>query len=763
MKMLAKLCLFFVVLGLTSCGYVGPIGPQGEPGKDGTPTLTGHGIPSDTLGGLGDSYVDLDTWDFYVKNENGWILEGNIKADSNGSSSQHEGTEGLLFYPLNDKECAVSVGTARFLTDIVVPEKYQNYVVTTICGPFNVIASGGFGNCHNLKTIELPETITNIGDYAFEGCSSLTDINIPNTVKTIGKGAFQFCRALKSLSFDESNVSVGDYAFKGCNNLTLYLENDSLLPIFSNAIENTTSIYCGDKFYQGIYQIGQLKYLIQEGTYAYLTDSIGDIDSYVIVESVVSIGNYKYEVTKILDNFSDNHQIFALYVPTSIINLTNTALSKVSNVFFEDTEKKNTWSISNYENYYFGTKKVEIINSNNFETFLVNDTIAYIFRYSGSDAIVRVPSTIFANEKSYKVERILHQAFANNHNITNVQVADGILYIGSSCFYSCINLTKVYFPKSIIWYGENVFYDTAAITNVWVDSYPSDSALQTSFTSVDNLYYRPITYLICDNKLTNGYYIGPDNSCLSPTFASDGGIELSLLDFGLMTTTFLPRPKVIASIEGKVSTRNKTASNTNKDIFTFYGLNKDGEIVAEAFSDGDSVILEGKDIVQVEVIMTNYYKSGSYYYNLSISSFEILEPYDGPINNAIETAKLLSFNYYFGGEEYYSEDKDFSYIISESEVSLDNLHDETIFKEKYQYIMDGFKSVDVGEIIEETEIVVEDNVTVNSNFGQRIASRWKWIVKLDTDINVVCNIFSYSGNDTAFFRIQLSIQNIDAS
>ena len=76
--------------------------------------------------------------------------------------------------------------------------------------------------------------------------------------------------------------------------------------------------------------------------------------------------------------------------------------------------------------------------------------------------------------------------------------------------------------------------------------------------------------------------------------------------------------------------------------------------------------------------------------------------------------------------------------------------------------MDDFKFVDVWEIIEETEIVVEDNVTVNSNFGQRTASIWKWIVKLDTDINVVCKIFSYSGNDTAFFRIQLSIQNIDA-
>ncbi|MBP5091731.1 MAG: hypothetical protein J6328_04160 [Bacilli bacterium] len=39
---------------------------------------TGNGIPSDSLGIEGDSYIDLSTWDYYVKGENAWVKKGNI-------------------------------------------------------------------------------------------------------------------------------------------------------------------------------------------------------------------------------------------------------------------------------------------------------------------------------------------------------------------------------------------------------------------------------------------------------------------------------------------------------------------------------------------------------------------------------------------------------------------------------------------------------------------------------------------------------------
>ena len=83
---------------LSSCDYIssklqGEQGIQGVPGqngldgkdgvngKDDASLLSGIGVPTDDLGKAQDSYIDLETWDFYVKNKNKWILQSNLKTD----------------------------------------------------------------------------------------------------------------------------------------------------------------------------------------------------------------------------------------------------------------------------------------------------------------------------------------------------------------------------------------------------------------------------------------------------------------------------------------------------------------------------------------------------------------------------------------------------------------------------------------------------------------------------------------------------------
>lgn len=71
-------------------------GEQGEPGKDGTSLLTGNGEPAANLGKNGDSYIDLDTWNFYVKANGTWIHAGNIKGEQgNQGNDGLDGADGI--------------------------------------------------------------------------------------------------------------------------------------------------------------------------------------------------------------------------------------------------------------------------------------------------------------------------------------------------------------------------------------------------------------------------------------------------------------------------------------------------------------------------------------------------------------------------------------------------------------------------------------------------------------------------------------------
>lgn len=68
-------------------------------------------------------------------------------------------------------------------------------------------------------TYVLPDTVTTIGDGAFESCSALTHLTIPETVTAIGERAFNFCDSLAAISLPDGVTSIGAYAFANCDAL----------------------------------------------------------------------------------------------------------------------------------------------------------------------------------------------------------------------------------------------------------------------------------------------------------------------------------------------------------------------------------------------------------------------------------------------------------------------------------------------------------------------------------------------------------------
>ena len=76
-----------------------------------------------------------------------------------------------------------------------------------------------FSSCKNLQSLELPISLEVIGDFAFNNCYSITQLIIPDGVRTIGKEAFNNCDQLINIEIGSMTESIGDEAFGYCSKL----------------------------------------------------------------------------------------------------------------------------------------------------------------------------------------------------------------------------------------------------------------------------------------------------------------------------------------------------------------------------------------------------------------------------------------------------------------------------------------------------------------------------------------------------------------
>ena len=126
------------------------------------------------------------------------------------------------------------------ITSIVLPNS-----ISTITSASSY-DNGVFYLCSGLVNVEIPNSITSIGDYAFYNCSSLTSINIPSLVTSIGSSAFSNCSNLTSVIFGYNSqlTSIGSYVFSNCSNLTnvTFGENSQLTSIGSGAFSDCSNL-----------------------------------------------------------------------------------------------------------------------------------------------------------------------------------------------------------------------------------------------------------------------------------------------------------------------------------------------------------------------------------------------------------------------------------------------------------------------------------------------------------------------------------------
>ena len=115
----------------------------------------------------------------------------------------------------------------------------------------------------------IPESVTSIGNYAFDNCTNLTNVNIPNGVTRIGKSAFRKCSNLTYVSIPPSIDTIGENAFLWCFDLNAVYISD-------------LAAWCGISF---VWASNPLYY----GASLYLNDK--EVTDLIIPEEVTSIGS----------------------------------------------------------------------------------------------------------------------------------------------------------------------------------------------------------------------------------------------------------------------------------------------------------------------------------------------------------------------------------------------------------------------------------------------------------------------------------------
>ena len=156
--------------------------------------------------------------------------------------------------------------------------------------PNSVTEIGGyaFAGCTGLLSATIPNSVTEIGNCAFAGCTGLLSATIPNSVTEIGNCAFQSCSSLSEVIIPNSVTSISDYAFFSCLGLTSVTIPNSVTTIAPYAFS-----YC-----LGLTEVTIPNSVTTIGNYAFWCCT-GLKDIYCYAENVPTVGVYIFMDTPI--------------------------------------------------------------------------------------------------------------------------------------------------------------------------------------------------------------------------------------------------------------------------------------------------------------------------------------------------------------------------------------------------------------------------------------------------------------------------------
>lgn len=288
-----------------------------------------------------------------------------------------------------------------------------------------------FEECTSLRKVSLQGKVTAIGDFAFSDCKKLSDFTMPSSVKELGYSAFSGCYLLKQISLNTNIIILPQKCFENCKNLAkITMKNDKIF-IEADALSGTEWL----KNYSGDFVIKNGRLLYYKGTG----------NTVKIPDTVDTIAN---------GSFTRNPKVAEVILPMSVKKIEGDAFANCDNL------KKVVLP-----------KSIELIDKEAFcdcvslKEVSLNDSEA-----NSSNAGAVLGENAFAG--CYKLNKITlpdnitdmkEFAFSNCTSLSEIQLPKKLENIGDRAFEKCTNLSKISFDGTIKSIGREVFLSTPFI------------------------------------------------------------------------------------------------------------------------------------------------------------------------------------------------------------------------------------------------------------------------------------------------------------
>ena len=338
----------------------------------------------------------------------------------------------------------------------------------------------------NLKTLTIGNSVTSIGNYAFNGCTALdvlnynavscadfsstarerpfynlniSTINVGNEVERIPAYFAYGLTNLNTVTIGNSVTSIGESTFYGCSGLNSVMISDiaSWCNISFSGYYSNPLYYAHHLYLNGI-----------------------EVTDLTIPNSVTSIGNYAFYGCSGLTNVTIPNSVTSIgestfygcsglnsvTIPNSVTSIGNYAFygcSGLTSVMISDIASWCNISFSNYYSnplsyahhlYLNGIEVTDLTIPNSF-TSIGN----YAFNGCSGLNSVTIPNSVTSIGTS---------AFSECSGLNSVTIPNSVTSIGAYAFKGCSGLTDMTIPNSVTAIGNYVFYGCSGLNSVTI-------------------------------------------------------------------------------------------------------------------------------------------------------------------------------------------------------------------------------------------------------------------------------------------------------